>query len=58
MTTPKDLIEGQLPSYFLEQYPQFTKFVQEYYNFLETQIWDLQHAQVLPMNILNQQIKV
>ncbi len=38
MTTPKDLIEGQLPSYFLEQYPQFTKFVQEYYNFLESNV--------------------
>ena len=38
MTTPKELIESQLPGYFLEQYPQFTKFVQEYYDFLESTV--------------------
>ena len=27
MTTPKDLIEGQLPSYFLEQYPVLVNYV-------------------------------
>ena len=38
MTTPKDLVESQLPNYFYEQYPQFIKFVEEYYNFLESSI--------------------
>ena len=38
MTTPKDLVESQLPSYFLEQYPQFTNFVQEYYSFLDSTV--------------------
>ena len=38
MTTPKDLIESQLPGYFLEQYPQFAEFVREYYNFLESSV--------------------
>ena len=38
MTTPKELVESQFPNYFLEQYPQFVKFVEEYYNFLESSI--------------------
>ena len=35
---PKDLIESQLPSHFLEQYPQFVKFLEQYYDFLESTV--------------------
>lgn len=38
MNSPRDLIESQFPSYFLEQYPQFVKFIEEYYDFLESSI--------------------
>jgi len=38
MSSPRDLIESQFPSYFLEQYPQFVKFIEEYYDFLESSI--------------------
>ena len=38
MSSPRDLIESQFPNYFLEQYPQFVKFIEEYYDFLESSI--------------------
>ena len=31
----KDLIQNQLPSYFIEEYPQFVNFIEQYYEFLE-----------------------
>ena len=38
MTTPKELVESHIPNYFLEQYPHFVKFIEEYYNFLESSV--------------------
>ena len=39
----KDLIESQLPSHFLEQYPQFVKFLEQYYDFLESTVLVLEN---------------
>ena len=38
----KDLIQSQLPSHFLEQYPQFVKFIEQYYEFLESTVFILE----------------
>ena len=38
MSSPKNLIKNQLPSHFSEQYPQFVKFLEQYYEFLESTI--------------------
>ena len=38
MSNPKHFVSEFLPRYFLEQYPQFVKFIEEYYDFIESGI--------------------
>ena len=38
----KELIKNQLPNHFLEEYPQFVKFLEQYYEFLEATVLELE----------------
>jgi len=47
MSSPKNRIASQLPGHFSEQYPQFVKFLEQYYEFLESTVMVLENNKTI-----------